>query len=42
MLALVVVELLPQSLRAGHRRLAALGGLVGAGLMALLAVTLGV
>lgn len=42
MLALVVVELLPQAFRRGHRKLAAAGCLVGAALMALLALTLGV
>ena len=40
MLALVIVELLPQTFRRGRRRAAAAGCLVGAGLMALLAVTL--
>ena len=42
MLALVVVELLPQAFRRGHRKPAAAGCFVGAALMALLAVTLGV
>ncbi len=42
MLALVVVELLPQTFRRGHRKPAAAGCFVGAALMALLAVTLGV
>ncbi len=42
MLALVVVELLPQTFRHGHVRPALAGCVVGAGLMALLAITLGV
>jgi ZIP family zinc transporter len=42
MLALVAVELLPQTFGHGHFRPALAGCLVGAGLMALLAVTLGV
>jgi len=42
MLALVVVELVPQALRSTHRPRAAVGCLLGGGLMALLAVSLGV
>ena len=42
MLALVVVELLPQAFRRGHLKPAAAGSLVGAALMLVLAVTLGV
>jgi len=42
MLALVVVELLPQAFRRGHLGSAAAGSLVGASLMVLLALTLGV
>jgi len=42
MLALVFVELVPQALRSGHLSRAAAGGLLGAGVMVLLAATLGV
>jgi ZIP family zinc transporter len=42
MLALVVIELVPQAWRAGHHRRAASGVTVGAGLMIALAATLGV
>ena len=42
MLALVAVELVPQTARSGHPLMAGLGCLAGAALMVLLAVTLGV
>jgi ZIP family zinc transporter len=42
MLALVVIEIVPQAWRAGHHRLTASGVTVGAGLMIALAATLGV
>ena len=42
MLALVVIELLPQAFRRGHLKPATAGALAGAALMIVLAVTLGV